>query len=81
MSVLRQFNEAASGDLSEKIRYCYEHADDCARHAKAQADLRVRQGWLVAERRWLMLARRYEHANSVAVVTRSGSVIKKSTDV
>jgi hypothetical protein len=46
--------------LSEQIRDCYAHAEDCARKAAAQTDPRLKQDFLDMERRWLTLAKSYE---------------------
>ena len=45
--------------LSEQIRGCLEHAEDCARKAAAQTDPQLKQDFLDVERRWLLLARSY----------------------
>ncbi len=47
-------------NLSEQIRDCLEHADDCARKAAAQTDPRMKQDFLDLEQRWRFLARSYE---------------------
>jgi hypothetical protein len=49
-------------NLSEKIRECHRHAEECARQAAAQTDPKARQDFLVMERRWLKLAASYEFA-------------------
>ena len=46
-------------NLSEQIRDCLRHAEDCARKAAAQTDSELKQDFLVMERRWLFLARSY----------------------
>jgi hypothetical protein len=46
--------------LSEQIRECYAHAEQCARKAAAQRDPRLKQDFLDMERRWLTLAKSYE---------------------
>jgi hypothetical protein len=46
--------------LSEHIRDCYAHAEDCARKAAAQTDSQLKQDFLDMERRWLTLAKSYE---------------------
>ena len=46
--------------VSEQVRECYEHAEDCARKAAAQTDPGLRQDFLDMERRWLALAKSYE---------------------
>ena len=47
-------------NVSQQIRECYEHAEDCARKAAAQTDYGLRQDFLDMERRWLTLAKSYE---------------------
>ena len=47
-------------NLSEQIRECLQHAEDCARQAAAQADQKLKQDFLDSERRWLVLAQSYE---------------------
>jgi hypothetical protein len=46
-------------NLSEEVRECLEHAEDCARQAAAQTDPKLKQDFLVMERRWRFLARSY----------------------
>jgi hypothetical protein len=46
-------------NLSEQIRNCYQHAEDCARKAAEQTDPRLKQDFLDLELRWLFLARSY----------------------
>ena len=50
-------------NLSEQIRECLQHAEDCARQAVAQSDPKLKQDFLDTERRWLFLARSYEFAD------------------
>jgi hypothetical protein len=47
-------------NLSEDIRDCLQHAEDCAREAAEQFDPALRQDFLETARRWLCLARSYE---------------------
>jgi hypothetical protein len=47
-------------NLSEQIRKCLEHAEDCAHKAAAQIDQKLKQDFLDLERRWLVLAQSYE---------------------
>lgn len=51
--------------LSDEIRECLRHAEDCARQAEAQRDLKLRQDFLDLEVRWLKLARSYEFAGRI----------------
>jgi hypothetical protein len=47
-------------NLSEQIRKCLEHAEDCAHKAAAQTDQKLKQDFLDLERRWLVLVQSYE---------------------
>jgi hypothetical protein len=47
-------------NLSEQIRECLEHAEDCACQAAAQTDPKLKQDFLDMERRWLALAQSYD---------------------
>ena len=47
-------------NLSEQIRECLQHAEDCARQAATQTDQKLKQNFLDKERRWLMLAQSYD---------------------
>jgi hypothetical protein len=47
-------------NLSEEIRECYRHAEDCARKAAPQTDPKLKADFLDLELRWLFLARSYE---------------------
>ena len=47
-------------NLSERIRECLQHAEDCARKAAAQSDPNLKDDFLTVERRWLSLAWSYE---------------------
>jgi hypothetical protein len=44
-------------NLSEDIRDCLQHAEDCAREAGEQFDPALRQDFLDTAKRWLFLAR------------------------
>jgi hypothetical protein len=46
--------------LSERIRECNQHAEECARKADAQIDPTLKQDFLDMEKRWLALARSFE---------------------
>ena len=47
-------------NVSEQIKECYAHAEQCASKAAAQSDPRLKQDFLDMEKRWLTLARSYE---------------------
>ena len=50
-------------NLSEEIRECYWHAEDCARKAAAQTEPKRKENFLELERRWRYLARSWEFAD------------------
>ena len=47
-------------NLSEQVRECLRHAEDCARQAAAQTNGKMKEDFLDLERRWLSLARSYQ---------------------
>jgi len=49
-------------NLSEHVRDCYRHAEDCARKAAAQTDQNLKNDFLALEQRWLALAQSYDFA-------------------
>ena len=46
--------------VSELIRECRQHAEDCARKAAAATDPKLKKEFLDMEQRWLRLVRSYE---------------------
>jgi predicted transcriptional regulator len=46
--------------LSEEIRECLRHAEECRRRAKTALNPSAIQDYLEMEQRWLALARSYE---------------------
>jgi hypothetical protein len=53
---------AMLNNLSAEIRECHRHAGDCARQAAAQTDPKMKEEFLVMERRWRSFANGYEIA-------------------
>lgn len=49
-------------NVSDKIRECHRHAEDCETQARAQPDPALRQDFLNAAQRWMRLAASYEFA-------------------
>jgi len=59
-------------NLSEQIRECLEHAEECARKAaELPNDSRFRQDFLRLEKRWLDLARSIEFGESLESFTKN----------
>jgi hypothetical protein len=47
-------------NLSQEVRECLQHAQDCAQRAKATSDPTVQRDFYDMEARWLKLARSYQ---------------------
>lgn len=61
---------ALGNNLTENIRECYRHAENCRRKAKEQSNPVFQQDFLDYERRWLLLARGYELAERMETVAK-----------
>jgi hypothetical protein len=59
-SRMRADGRVVLNNLSEQIRECLQHAENCARKAAAQSCPKLKQDFLELEQRWLFLARSYE---------------------
>ena len=57
--------------ISEQIRECYRHAEDCGRKAATQTDPGLRDDFLRLEKRWLDLARSMEFAERLDSFTKN----------
>jgi hypothetical protein len=57
---MRAGDRVVLNNVSEQIRECYRHAEDCAQKAAAQTDQKLKADFLDLERRWLILARSYD---------------------
>ena len=68
--------------VSQQIRDCYNHAEQCAQTAAAQTDPGLRQDFLDMERRWLTLAKSYELSERLGEFSREakrrGDPVEKS---
>jgi hypothetical protein len=51
-------------NLSQEIRVCLEHAQECARRAQIAGNPSITRGFLDMERCWRSLARSYASAES-----------------
>jgi hypothetical protein len=49
-------------NLSEEIRGCFRHAEECARKAREATKPKLREDFLQMEQRWLRLAHSYQFA-------------------
>jgi hypothetical protein len=65
-------------NVSEQIRECLRHAEDCARKAAAQTDPTLKADFLVMERRWLSLAHSYEFTGQLTYF--SGAVKREANN-
>ncbi len=52
-------------NLSEQVRSCLQHAEDCAHRAKLEPDPNLQRDYLMMERRWLSLARSYQFSEQL----------------
>jgi hypothetical protein len=68
---MRAAGRAMLNNLSEQIRECLQHAEDCARNAAAQTDPGLREDFLRLEKRWLDLARSMEFAERLDSFTKN----------
>ena len=57
---MRADGRVVLNNLSEQIRECLQHAEDCALKAAAQSDPNLKDDFLTTAQRWLFLARSYE---------------------
>jgi hypothetical protein len=60
-------------NLSDQVRECLQHAEECARKAAAQRDPASRGDFLQLEKRWLDLARSIEFGESLKSFTKSSA--------
>jgi len=56
-------------NLSEEIRECYRHAEECKRGAESARDAVTSADFLAMESRWLGLAHSYEFAERLSKFT------------
>ena len=64
-------------NLSEEIRECLRHAEECRLLSKAALSPAGIKGYLDMEERWLALARSYEFAERLSKLTAPFSKRKK----
>ncbi len=64
--------------LSENIRDCYRHAENCRLRANEQRDPLLRQDFVDCERRWLLLARGYELAERMEALSKGLPLAKRA---
>jgi hypothetical protein len=58
-------NSVMLENLSEEIRGCLRHAEECARKAEEASKSRLREEFLEMKRRWLRLAHSYQFAQKL----------------
>ena len=51
--------------LTDEIRVCLRHAEECARKAEEASRPNTRESFLEMQRRWLRLAQRYKFAKQL----------------
>jgi hypothetical protein len=52
-------------NLSQQVRECLQHAEDCAHRAKVEPDPNLAGDFLDMERRWLGLARSWQFSEQL----------------
>jgi hypothetical protein len=52
-------------NLSQQVRECLRHAEDCAQRTKIEHNPNSQRGFIEMERRWLGLARSYQFSESL----------------
>jgi hypothetical protein len=52
-------------NLTDEIRVCLRHAEECARKAAEASRPNARENFLEMQRRWLRLAHRYQFAKQL----------------
>ena len=65
-------------NLSDEIRLCLRHAEECARKAEEASRPNSRENFLEMQRRWLRLAHRYQFAKELKGFGKSVSDRQKS---
>jgi len=70
---MRAAGRAMLNNLSEQIRECLQHAEDCARNAAAQTDPGLREDFVRLEKRWLDLARSMEFGERLDSFTKNSA--------
>jgi hypothetical protein len=69
---VRAVGRVVLNNLSEQIRECFQHAEDCARKAATLPDSSpFRQDFLNLEQRWLELARSIEFGERLESFTKN----------
>jgi hypothetical protein len=67
-------------NLSQQVRDCLKHAEDCALQAKVQPDPNLQRDYLMMERRWLSLARSYQFSEHLDTFSRHNNNRLKEAD-
>ena len=57
-------------NVSEQVRTCLRHAEQCGYRAKIEPDPNLARDYLDIERRWLNLARSYQFSESLEVFSK-----------
>jgi hypothetical protein len=55
--------------LNPEVRYCMQHAHDCAERAKREPEPKLRREFFDMETRWLKLARSYQFVDQLTAFT------------
>ena len=60
-------------NLNEEVCECLQHAENCARQAATETDLKLKEDFLALERSWLSLARSYEFTERLTDFLKRGT--------
>ena len=66
-------------NLSQQVRDCLQH-EDCAHRAKIEPDPNLQRDFLMRERRWLSLARRYQFSEQLDTFSRHNNKRRSEAD-
>ncbi len=67
-------------NLSEQVRNCLQHAEDCAHRAKVEPDQNLQRDFVMMERRWLSLARSYQFSEQLDTFSTHNKKQRKQAD-
>jgi hypothetical protein len=65
--------------LSDEVRECYAHADECAHKAQDAFTAEMREDFLRLQKSWLALARSYEFAEQLLDFSRENTRSRRHT--
>ncbi len=67
-------------NLSQQVRECLRHAEDCAHRTKVEPHPNLQRDYLMMERRWLSLARSYQFTEQLDVFSKHNKKQSREAD-